>query len=153
LRIGTNDAPAYQTLIVHGPKRETVQGNRVVYVGEQSHEEVKDTYYVKCARMGLDVNQDDYEINVQRHSRHKVKTGDYTVDAERGGIRLSGDNISQFSFGTADILCKKGLCLSSDSEIILQAGESQIILNSTGVFIDGPTVVLNGGTPLAGYQG
>jgi hypothetical protein len=43
--------------------------------------------------------------------------------------------------------------LSSNSAIILQAGKSRIVLNSTGVFIDGPAVVLNGGTSLGGYEG
>src|SRR5262249_17205738 len=88
LVIGTDEAAAFQLVQIAGSKWEQVTGTSIYLVGKAAWDNFKDTYHVTCARMWLNVKSDDYLIEVQRHSTHKVKTGDYLVQTETGQLTL-----------------------------------------------------------------
>jgi hypothetical protein len=150
--VGTDKASAYQVIYVYGSQWEHVRGNRVHLVGKLAVDRFMDTYHVQCPRMSLQVDPDDYLVSVQGNSTHKVKTGDYYVLAEKGKVIIfAGSDSSLVSDGVATVCGSARLFLASDKEIVLQAGASQIVLNDSGVFIDGPQILMNAGTPPAEF--
>jgi hypothetical protein len=99
--------------------------------------------------MLLEVEEEDYEVNVQRHSAHTVKTGDYALQVEKGQVSIgAASKMEVYSESVVRVVGERQLELVSNSAIVLRAGASTIVLNDKGVFIDGPSVQINSGAPV-----
>jgi len=146
MQVGTAEANAHRNIIINGLSREWTSGSNIYIAREHLWHAAGGTSYHECARMRVEVKEEDYDVNVQGRSTHTVKTGDYILRAREGQVAVEAEkDMDLYSAAVASVGGQRQLLLFSDSEIVLQTGASQIVLNSKGVFIDGPTVQINSG--------